>query len=95
MNVIPATSSAQQTQAVSEEMQVEQAGAAKQIPDDASAGAGAGDDFKGKHIAQRGVSQWFDYGDPKEWDEAFEDAVKEGVANIKAGLRPHFGILIR
>ena len=80
MNVIPATSSAQQIQAVSDEMQVEQAGAAKQIPDTAGA------DFKGKHIAQRGVSQWFDYGDLKEWDEAFEDAVKEGVANIKAGL---------
>ena len=42
-------------------------------------------DVKGKHIAQRSVSQWVNYGDPEDWDREFEVAVLKAVERIKEG----------
>lgn len=40
---------------------------------------------EGKHIAKRAVSEWPNYGDPKEWDAEFEKTVVEAVDLIQAG----------
>ena len=42
-------------------------------------------DVKGKHIAQRSVSQWVNYGKPEDWDREFEAAVLKAVRSIKKG----------
>jgi len=39
---------------------------------------------KGKHLAQRSVSQWIHYGDPNVWDREFERAVLDAVDLINA-----------
>ena len=41
--------------------------------------------IKGKHIAQRSVSDWINYGDPADWDREFEIAVLTAVERIKKG----------
>ena len=86
MNTIPASSSTHQLSASASSMeqnQPEQGAAARQIPERDSVGAEAG--AKGKHIAQRDVTQWLDYGDPKEWDLEFENAVVSAVDGLNKG----------
>ena len=89
MNTTPSVSSAQSVYAGSsredtqseKKSQNKEEASAKQIS--GSKGASAG--VKGKHIAQRSVSQWINYGNPEDWDREFEMAVLQAVKNIKKG----------
>ena len=83
MNQIPVVSSKNQhaiNQSINDESQSSQTEVARQIPEEAIA------DVRGKHIAQRVVSQWLNYGDPKEWDFEFEKEVLGAVNLIKDNI---------
>ena len=77
---IHASSSREDTQYVQKFQSKEQA-SAKQI----SGSEGASPGVKGKHIAQRSVSRWVNYGNPDDWDREFETAVLSAVESIKKG----------
>ena len=77
---IYAGSSREDTQSAKKSQSNEEA-SAKQISGTKWASAGV----KGKHIAQRSVSQWINYGNPEDWDREFEMAVLQAVESINEG----------